>query len=115
GYFNRDIKSNSVRTENFVVKKLIQQLRANYKSAIIVILSLAASILLFSLSVYIEKEAHGIWEPDEDYFLNSQQIFSHEIVDNLNVLFQDGLTFMPEDLTELENHPAIECIVKIPF
>src|SRR5690606_15885497 len=97
GYFNRDIKSNSVRTENFVVKKLIQQLRANYKSAIIVVLSLAASILIFSLSVYIEKEAHGIWEPDEDYYLNSQQTSSYETVDNLNVLFQDGLTFMPED------------------
>ena len=115
GYFNRDIKSISVRTENFVVKKLIQQLRANYKSAIIVVLSLAASILIFSLSVYIEKEAHGIWEPDEDYYLNSQQTSSYETVDNLNVLFQDGLTFMPEDLTELENHPAIKCIVKIPF
>lgn len=115
GGIKKNINQIPIRTNDFAIRKVFLQALSNLKHTIIIVVTLTLSILILSLSVYIEKESHGIWNIEEDYYLNSQQTFSYEIVDNLNVLKQEGLTFLPEDIEDLEKNPSIEFIEKHPF
>lgn len=101
--------------QSFSIKQLARQLFMYPKHLIITILSLCFSTLLITFSIYFQKESSGLWETEQSYYLTSQEIYGHKVVDNLTVLQKQGLTFSVKDVQILEKIPGILYVDKNPF
>ncbi|MFB1050913.1 FtsX-like permease family protein [Paraliobacillus sp. JSM ZJ581] len=108
-------KKISLIANNFMVNKVINQLLTNPKHSILVIFTLTLSILILTFSIFVEKESTGIWDAKVDYYLNSQEIYGFDVVDNLTVLLQEGLTFPPNKVKQIEEMAGIDFVEKTPF
>lgn len=104
-----------IRLHSFMLRQIWLQLLTYPKHAVILILTITISILAIVLSFFVAKESAGIWDEDLDYYLNSQEIYGFDTVDNLAVLLQGGLTFGAEDTKQLENMDGVRSVKKKPF
>ncbi|WP_026907596.1 FtsX-like permease family protein [Paucisalibacillus globulus] len=118
----KESHSNNIKTKkppiefkDFTLSKVLNQLLINPKHSLLVIFTLTLSILIINFSFFIEKESAGFWDTKVDYYLNSQEIYSYDVVNNLTVLDQEGLTFSKEKVNQLEENPSIKYIEKSPF
>ncbi|MBS3678695.1 ABC transporter permease [Ornithinibacillus massiliensis] len=114
---SNNIKTNKIpiKVNDFTMRKVLNQLQTKPKHSLLVILTLTLSILIINFSFFVEKESAGIWNTKIDYYLNSQEIYSYDVVNNLTVLHQEGLTFSPEVVYQLEEDPSIKYLEKTPF
>lgn len=109
----RDILSKY--TDTFIRNQLRIQLLSNPKQLVLTIITFSLSILIISYSLFLQKESAGIWDIEDDYYLNSQEVYGYDTMENLNVLFNQGLTFPFEEVKELQNMSGIKYVEKNPF
>ncbi|MEI3612671.1 ABC transporter permease [Pseudogracilibacillus sp. SO30301A] len=104
------------RLNNFTVKQIFSQTLTYPKQSLLIILTITFSILIIIFSIYVEKETIGLWDDKRyQYYLNSQEIYSFDTIDNLTVLTKPGLTFSAKDVEDLENKSGITFVQKTPF
>ena len=104
------------RLNNFTVKQMFSQTMTYPKQSLLIILTITFSILIIIFSIYVEKETIGLWDDKRyQYYLNSQEIYSFDTIDNLTVLTKPGLTFSAKDVEDLENKSGITFVQKTPF
>ncbi|MBO1002602.1 ABC transporter permease [Pseudogracilibacillus auburnensis] len=104
------------RINNFSIKQIVIQAFTYPKQSLLMIVTISFSLLIIIFSIYVEKETIGLWNDNRNqYYLNSQEIYSSNTVDNLTVLTKPGLTFSLKDIEELESRSGISYIQKIPF
>lgn len=105
----------SKRFKHFETKQLVRQLFLFPKQFAYTVISISMSILILIFSIVLQKESEGIWNVDEHYYLNSQEIYGFDTVDNIPLLLKQGLTFSKKDALEIENSPGVKHVEKNPF
>ncbi|MDF1509002.1 ABC transporter permease [Robertmurraya sp. DFI.2.37] len=99
----------------FALKQLLRQLFLFPKEFTFTVSIICLSILVFVFSIVLQKESEGIWDVDEYYYLNSQEIYRFDMVDHLPVLFDQRLTFSEENVMKLTRLPGVKHVEKNPF
>ncbi|MGG4037628.1 FtsX-like permease family protein [Heyndrickxia ginsengihumi] len=113
---NKYYDSISKYFNSFYQKQLAKQVLMYPRQFILIILIVSFSVLTFIFANYFQKENLYGWDNIKSkYYLNSQQLFGFEIVQNLKVLHRQGLIYSINDVEQLEKHPGVLYIEKIPF
>lgn len=99
----------------FTLKQLSRQLFLFPKEFVATVAIICLSILVFVFSIVLQKESEGIWDVDEYYYLNSQEIYRFDMVDHLPVLFDQRVTFSEENVMKLTRLPGVKHVEKNPF
>ncbi|CAN7314303.1 hypothetical protein LJR015_002990 [Peribacillus frigoritolerans] len=100
---------------SFTIKQLAIQLIQFPKQSLLIIFTLCLCIQTILFSYFLQKESEGIWDAKQDYYIDSQEIFGYEDIQNLNVLVNEGMTFPIEEVNKLEQTKGIEHVDKSPF
>ncbi|KLV26970.1 hypothetical protein ABW02_08315 [Niallia circulans] len=101
--------------KRFEIKQLTRQLFLFPKQFILTVAMISLSILILLFSVIFQKETEGIWDIDEYYYLNSQEVYGFDTQDNLPILLRKGLTFSEQQVTNLKILPGVQYVEKNPF
>lgn len=105
----------SIKSNEFTINKILHQLQTYPKHSVLLVSIITLSILTLSVSIFVEKESSGIWDTEIDYYLNSQEVYASKEIDNLTVLFQEGLTFSLNEVKQVEDKSGIKYVEKTPF
>ncbi|MGM9988384.1 MAG: FtsX-like permease family protein [Bacillaceae bacterium] len=102
-------------SSSFFIKQLLIQMGQLPKQTILIIITLCICILTVVFSFFLQKESEGIWDAEQDYYIDAQEIFAFENIKNLSVLVNEGQTFSLDDVDSLEHTKGIDSIEKNPF
>lgn len=100
---------------SFIKKQLVIQMVQYPKHSLLIIFNLSICTMIILFSFFLQKESEGIWDAKQDYYIDSQEIYSYENIQNLNVLAHKGLTFPIHEVKQLEQTRGIKYIDKNPF
>lgn len=104
-----------IQTKYFWLKQISIQIMTYKKMTILTIMTLTLSMLVILMSLFLQNETKGIWDTDIDYYVASQESYTFDMVDNLTVLKEKGITFSRNEINSIEIDSNVKSIEKIPF
>ncbi|AOH56908.1 hypothetical protein ABE28_021395 [Peribacillus muralis] len=114
--FNGNSRNSLInKCSSFYIRQLAIQFLQFPKQSFLIIFTLFLCIQTIFFSFFLQKESEGIWDAKQDYYIDSQEIFGYEDIQNLNVLVNNGLTFPIEEVNKLEQTKGIKYVDKNPF
>ncbi|AUJ24875.1 ABC transporter permease [Virgibacillus dokdonensis] len=101
--------------KNIKLKQFAIQVMPHPKQFIFTVIVLCIATLTLNFSIFLQKESAGVWDSQQAYYISSQEGFTYDVMDGLNVLSEPGITFKPEKVKELKSIDGIKFVEKEPF